>query len=48
MRLKDNFYIKSKKGKEHKFYIKSKKVKEHQHDITYYVECPEENCYETI
>ena len=36
MRLKDNFYIKSKKGKEH------------QHDITYYVECPEENCYETM
>ena len=33
MRLKD------------KFNTKSKTVKEHQHDITYYVECPEENCY---
>ena len=34
MRLKD------------KFNIKSKGVKEHQHNITYYVEYPEENCYE--
>ena len=29
-----------------KFNIKTKTVKEHQHDITYYVECPEENCNE--
>ena len=34
MRLKD------------KFNINTKTVKEHQHDITYYVECPEENCNE--
>ena len=34
MRLKD------------KFNIKTKKVKDHQHNITYYVECPEENCNE--
>ena len=34
MRLKD------------KFNIKTKTVMEHQHDITYYVECPEENCNE--
>ena len=34
MRLKD------------KFNIKTKTVKEDQHDITYYVECPEKNCYE--
>ena len=34
MRLKD------------KFNIKTKTVKEHQHDITYNVECPEENCNE--
>ena len=34
MRLKD------------KFNIKTKTVKEHQHNITYYVECPEENCNE--
>ena len=32
MRLKD------------KFNIKAKTVKAHQHDITYYVECPEDNC----
>ena len=35
MRLKD------------KFNIKTKTVKEHQHNITYYVECPEENCNES-
>ena len=29
-----------------KFNIKTKTVKGHQHDITYYVECPEENCNE--
>ena len=34
MRLKD------------KFNIKTKTVKEHQQNITYYVECPEENCNE--
>ena len=34
MRLKD------------KFNIKTKTAKEHQHNITYYVECPEENCNE--
>ena len=27
-----------------KFHIKTKTVKEHQHDIPYYVECPEDNC----
>ena len=34
MRLKD------------KFNIKTKTTKKHQHDIKYYVECPEENCNE--
>ena len=34
MRLKD------------KFNIKIKTVKEHQHNITYYVECQDENCNE--
>ena len=34
MRLKD------------KFNIKTKTVKEHRQNITYYVECPEENCNE--
>ena len=29
-----------------KFNIKIKTIKEYQHDITYYVECPEENCNE--
>ena len=36
MRLKD------------KFNIKIKTVKEHQHDIIYYVECPEENYNENV
>ena len=29
-----------------KFNIKTKTVKEHQHGITYYIECPQENCNE--
>ena len=29
-----------------KFNIKTKTVKEQQHDIMYYIECPEENCNE--
>ena len=29
-----------------KLNIKTKTVKQHQHDITSYVECPEENCNE--
>ena len=29
-----------------KFNIKIKAVKEHQHNITYYVKCPKENCNE--
>ena len=29
-----------------KFNIKTKTAKEHQQGITYYVECPEENCNE--
>ena len=31
-------------GLKDKFNIKIKTVKEHEHDITYYVECSEQNC----
>ena len=46
-KLHDNIVTKSAYAAmrlKYKFNIKTKTVKEHQHDITYYVECPEENC----
>ena len=46
-KLPDNIVIKSAYSAmrlKYKFNIKTKTVKEHQHDITYYVECPEKNC----
>ena len=58
MRLKDNFNIKAKTYYYYYFYshhesgflshiqTKVSRPKKHQHNITYYVECPEENCNE--
>ena len=48
-KLTDNFVTKSAYSAmrlKDKFNIKTKTVKENQHDITFYVECTEENCNE--